>query len=134
MVACTHSGCVQATASSGSVMGREDINYRRGRSGRPYERAKAHCFATETHCRRCGKRVDMSLPYRDPVTGKVNRMYKSFGHLEELDAGGHPYQGRLEHLSCNAAAGARYVNAKRARKRARQVVGDPLRTSPDLLG
>lgn len=93
-----------------------DINYSRGRRGRPYERAKAECFANETHCRRCGNPVDMTLPYRDPYTGKVNRMSKSFGHLEELDAGGSPYVGRLEHLSCNTSAGAVYGNAKRTAK------------------
>lgn len=109
-------------------MGRESLNYRRGRSGRPYERAKARCFATETHCRRCGRPVDMSLPYRDPATGKVNNMSKSFGHLDELDAGGHPYSGRLEHLHCNVVAGAVYVNRKRARAAAD---ADSLASSPD---
>jgi hypothetical protein len=110
-------------------VGRESLNYRRGRGGRPYERAKARCFATETVCRKCGHQVDMELPYRDPTTGKVNRMSKSYGHGIELDAGGQPYDGHLEHLSCNSAAGARYVNAKRAGRPAPQPMG--LRTSPD---
>jgi hypothetical protein len=100
----------------------EDINYSRGRRGRPYERAKARCFATETHCRRCGELVDMSLPYRDPLTGKVNRMSKSFGHVDELDAGGNPYHGRLEHLRCNVVAGAIYGNAKRQAATAIEVI------------
>lgn len=111
-------------------MGRENLNYRRGRSGRPYERAKAHCFATETHCRRCGKVVDKTLPYKNPVTGKVNRMSKSFGHIDELDAGGHPYHGRLEHLHCNSSAGARYGNAKRRRAR---TSSDEIISSPDWV-
>lgn len=54
----------------------------------------------------------MSLPYRDPRTGKVNRMSKSFGHRDELDAGADPYDGRVEHLGCNARAGAEYRNRK----------------------
>lgn len=84
-------------------------------------------FATETHCRRCGKPVDMSLPYRDPITGKVNAWSKSYGHKTELDAHGNPYIGGLEHLHCNVSAGASYVNAKRRRG----AVPGPLRTSPD---
>ncbi len=96
---------------------RRSLNYRRGRSGRPYERAKAQCFATETHCRRCGKKVNKALPYRNPITGKVNPMSKSFGHKDELDRDtGQPYEGRLEHLHCNVSAGATYGNKKRARK------------------
>lgn len=91
-----------------------DINYSRGRRGRPYERVKARCFATETHCRKCGRPVDKTLPYRDPITGRVNIWSKTFGHSEELDAGGHPYRGNLEHLHCNSSAGARYGNRKRA--------------------
>jgi len=105
-----------------------DIHYRRGRSGRPYERAKQRCFANETHCRRCGKRVNMALPYKDPITGKVNNMSKSFGHVDELDAGGNPYAGRLEHLHCNSKAGQAYKTAKANRRRQ---LGETLRTSPD---
>jgi hypothetical protein len=58
----------------------------------------------------------MSLPYKNPRTGKVNIWSKTFGHTNELDAGGHPYVGNLEHLHCNSSAGARYGNAKRARQ------------------
>ena len=108
-------------------MGRESLNYRRGRSGRPFARAKAHVYATETHCRKCGKEVDLTLPHTDPFTGKVNVWSKSYGHVDELDAGGHPYVGHLEHLHCNTSAGATYGNAKRAK----QALGARLRTSPD---
>lgn len=108
-------------------MGRENLNYRRGRSGRPFEREKARCYATETICRKCGRPVDMTLPYKDPVTGKVNNMSKSYGHTTELDAGGHPYVGNLEHLHCNTKAGAEYGNAKHGRGKH----APPLRTSPD---
>lgn len=98
-------------------MGREDLNYRRGRGGRPFERLKAHVYATETHCRKCGKPVDLTLPHRDPYTGKVNIWSKTIGHPTELDAGGHPYEGHLEHWHCNTSAGATYGNKKRGRIR-----------------
>lgn len=95
---------------------KRSLNYRRGRGGRPLEREKARVYATETRCRKCGHPVDMSLPYRDPVTGKVNRLSKSYGHETELDADGHPYRGHLEHLRCNVSAGATYGNRKRGRR------------------
>lgn len=95
-------------------MPERSIDYRRGRSGRPLARAKAHVYATETHCIRCGEPVDMTLPYRDPITGKVNRESKSFEHMVELDReAGNPYDGHLAHLRCNSSAGAKYGNAKR---------------------
>jgi hypothetical protein len=98
---------------------RRDINYSRGRSGRPFERAKAACFARETHCAATvclcptGRRVDKSLRYPHPWS-------KSFGHVTELDRGSNPYVGRLEHLRCNITAGTIYGNKKRGQiKRAR---------------
>lgn len=103
-----------------------DLNYSRGRRGRPYQRARERCFATETHCRRCGREVDKTLPHRDPITGRVNIWSKTFGHADELDAGGNPYIGHLEHLHCNSSAGGAYG----ARKRAAQA-GPPLDTSYD---
>lgn len=91
----------------------DSLEYRRGRSGRPLQRAKQRVYEEETHCCRCGELVDKSLPYRDPVTGKVNGRSKSFEHLTELDRGGDPYDGHLAHLDCNVTAGAVYGNAKR---------------------
>lgn len=109
-------------------MGRESLNYRRGRSGRPFERLKKRVYATETICVICEKPVDKSLPYRDPVTGKVNRMSKSIEHGTELDADGHPYDGHLAHLRCNSIKGAQYRNAKHGRGAG----SENLITSPDL--
>lgn len=112
-------------------MGREDARYRRGRSGRPLERAKARVYATETHCWRCGRWVDKTLPYRDPITGRVNTMSKSFGHVDELDIEStEPLNGHLEHLDCNVRAGAAYGNAKRSSRSA--AVGRGVRSSADL--
>lgn len=93
-------------------MGHDSLNYRRGRGGRPFERLKARVYATETHCCICGKPVDKTLPYRDPVTGKVNTMAKSIEHPTELDAGGDPYVGHLAHLACNSSKGQAYAQAK----------------------
>ena len=107
-------------------MGRDSLNYRRGRGGRPFERAKKQLFSTAAPvCARCGKPVDMFAPYRDPVTGKVNKKYRTFGHRDELDAGGDPYDGRVEHLDCNSRAGAEYRNRKHDPSR------QELRSSPD---
>lgn len=91
-----------------------DINYRRGRSGRPWERLKQAVYARETHCVICHRPVDMALPYRDPTTGRVNPMSKSLDHTRELDANGHPYDAHLAHFRCNSSRGARYGNRKRA--------------------
>lgn len=114
----------------------ESLNYRRGRSGRPFRRLKDRVYATETHCRKCGGLVDKTLPYRDPYTGKVNVWSKSLGHVDELDAGGHPYRGHLEHLHCNSSAGQAYGEAKRRAARGQTAPAPqrygPLRTSPDL--
>ena len=110
-------------------MGRENLNYRRGRSGRPLQRAKARVYATETHCRKCGQPVDMDLPYQDPDTGKVNVWSKSYGHTTELDANGHPYAGGLEHLHCNSSAGAIYRNLKHGNGTATRP--SPLRTTEE---
>ena len=94
---------------------RRDLNYSRGRGGRPLERAKARVYATETHCFRCNRPVDMTLPYRDPVTGRVNRWAKSYDHPIELDRNADPYSGHLAHIHCNLSAGASYGNRKRAK-------------------
>ena len=96
------------------------------------EKAKAECYRIETHCRKCGREVDKSLPYKDPQTGRVNRWAKSFGHATELDAGGHPYRGHLEHVHCNSSAGATYGNKKRAKQKAH--ASQPLTYSPHSDG
>ena len=114
-------------------MGREDdMNYRRGRGGKPFLRAKAECYAHETHCWICGEYVDQSIPYKDPVTGKVNVWSKTFDHTTELDRGGHAYAGHLSHWRCNSSKGAKYGNAKRkAQRAAEDAAAEVLETSPD---
>ena len=47
----------------------------------------------------------MTLPYRDPVTGKVNPKSKSLDHATALANGGSlldPANHRLAHLGCNS--------------------------------
>lgn len=113
------------------MVSNRDINYRRGRGGRPFRRLKQRVYATETHCCICGLPVDLDLPYRDPYTGQINGQSKSIEHAIELDAGGHPYDGHLAHLSCNASKGGRYVQRK---KRHLEQIRDELNTSPDYEG
>lgn len=94
---------------------RTDARYRLGRNGPLYEAARAACFARETHCFKCGEYVDQTIPYRDPVTGKVNIWARHFGHTDELDRPyTNPLDGHLEHAHCNTSAGATYGNRKRA--------------------
>lgn len=84
-------------------MGRDSLNYRRGRSGRPLARRKAEVYATETHCCLCGREVDKTLPYLNPATGKPDPWSKSIEHPDiERD----PYDVHLAHLGCNTRAGA----------------------------
>lgn len=100
---------------------RSERRYAQGRSGPAFERAKAAVYERETHCHAevclcpTGRYVDKALPYRDPVTGRINRWSKSFGHTRELDrATTNPLDGHLEHLGCNTSSGAAYGNRKRA--------------------
>lgn len=89
-----------------------DLNYRRGRSGRPLEREKARIYRTQSICVICGREVDKRLPYRDPETGRVNLMSKSVEHGHKLDAGGTWVPSGIAHLRCNSIDGAHYRNAK----------------------
>ena len=102
---------------------RTERRYAQGRSGAALEAAKAHVYATETHCAATvclhptSRLVDKTRPYINPRTGKPDPWSKSFGHPDgrELDRPGtNPLDGHLEHLRCNLAAGAAYGNRKRA--------------------
>ncbi|MEV0237584.1 HNH endonuclease [Nonomuraea sp. NPDC050786] len=72
-----------------------------GRKGARWEEVKRLVFATQTHCWRCGRYVDQSLPPND-------RMSRTVGHVVALADGGRPLDLdnlRLEHRSCNSKAG-----------------------------
>lgn len=90
------------------------------RSGRPWQRARQQVFAEETHCHICKEAVDLTLPYRDGRTGKVNPRSKSVHHLDP-----HPTPEnvarrsrlRLAHVGCNSSFGdGTRVKARTSRK------------------
>ena len=79
-------------------------------SGRPWRRAQAAVFATETHCWLCGEHVEQTLP---PNHDRA----RSVDHITPLALGGAPYERsnlRLAHRRCNLLRGA----------------GEPTRTNP----
>lgn len=81
----------------------------RGRSGRPWERAKAHVWREETHCWLCGYAVDQTLHQRDPWS-------RTADHLHTLDHGGPPLARtnlRLAHRRCNTIRGNKLRNLDR---------------------
>ena len=62
-----------------------------------FERNKKIIYATRTICGICGKPVDKTLPWRDP-------MAKSVDHIIPISKGGHPSDIdnlQLAHRACN---------------------------------
>ena len=62
-----------------------------------FERNKKIIYATQNTCGICGKPVDMSLPWKDP-------MAKSIDHIIPVSKGGHPSDIdnlQLAHRACN---------------------------------
>ena len=101
-----------------------------GRKGRPWRLLCAQVYATETHCIRCGQWVDLALPYRDPDTGRVNRLAKSVDHITALAEGGPPLARTnvgLAHLGCNSTAGAHLRWARAHRRATPRRAGTPAR-------
>lgn len=78
----------------------------RGRSGRPWERAKAIVYREETHCWLCATPVDQTLPASHPASRSVD-------HLHTLHHGG-PHLARtnhrLAHRRCNTIRGNKLRN------------------------
>lgn len=75
--------------------------YNLGRMGPRWEAAQAIVFRSHTHCWRCGRYVDQSLPPTD-------RMSRTVGHIVALVDGGPPLDLdnlALEHRACNSRAG-----------------------------
>lgn len=84
-----------------------------GRRGRVWNRLKREVYARRAPCCRCHQPINYALPYRDPLTGRVNRDSKSVDHFP------HPLSTDLgrqlaedlsnlaaAHLRCNWSAGA----------------------------
>jgi hypothetical protein len=81
----------------------------RGRSGRPWERAKHLVYREETHCWLCHQPVDQTLDQR-------HRMARTVDHLVQLTHGG-PHLARtnhrLAHRSCNSIRGNKLKRVNR---------------------
>jgi 5-methylcytosine-specific restriction endonuclease McrA len=78
-----------------------DIQYRRGRGGRPYERAKARIKELAEYCMKCGKAI--SSDYRWPHPNSV-----TVGHIIPLALGGQPLDPdnlQPECIRCNSGEG-----------------------------
>lgn len=65
------------------------------------------CPGSQAHP--CGKPIDWDLPYKDPITGRINLYSKSVDHDIELQDGG-PLTDLTNlwttHLTCNLTKGA----------------------------
>jgi 5-methylcytosine-specific restriction endonuclease McrA len=74
----------------------------------------------ESTCWLCSQPIDLALPYRDPDTGRVNRMCWSLDHVLPVDT--HPElaldrrNARAAHFTCNSARGARPPAGPRAKR------------------
>jgi len=85
-----------------------------------YERNKKIIFATQNVCAICGKPVDFSIPYPDPMCATVD-------HIIPIAMGGHPSDLdnlQLAHFKCNRLKG-QDLNAKKN--------GPPIRSSNRAL-
>lgn len=79
-----------------------------GRTGRPWLRARARIIAQQRPCWICGHPIDYTLPYRNPLTGRINRWSVTIDHLTPLSLGGAPTDPAnlaAAHLACNARRG-----------------------------
>ena len=71
------------------------------------ERNRRKIYATQTVCALCGKPVDFSLRYPDPMS-------KTVDHIVPIARGGHPSDLdnlQLAHLACNLAKADRLAGA-----------------------
>ena len=77
-----------------------------------YERNKKIVFATQEFCAICGKRVDFSIRYPDPMCATVD-------HIIPLSKGGHPSDlgnMQLAHFACNRLKGNHLTERKEPKK------------------
>lgn len=94
-------GCTSSAGFLAFLLGVITIPRSPGRTGRPWRRARERCLATGKPCYICGGPIDYSLPYRDPLTRKVNLWSASAHHVQALVHGGDPYDIEPAHLKCN---------------------------------
>ncbi|WP_329311696.1 HNH endonuclease [Streptomyces sp. NBC_01262] len=75
----------------------------KGRSGRPWRRARARTLAESQVCAWCGHNIDMSIEWPDPMSASVD-------HDTPLSKGGDPlarHNLKPFHLVCNQIKGNR---------------------------
>ena len=73
-----------------------------------FDKNKKTIYATQTICAICGKPVDFSLKFPDPMSPTVD-------HIIPIAKGGHPsdlQNLQLAHLSCNRGKSDKVINKK----------------------
>ena len=76
-----------------------------------YRALKAWVRSEEDTCWLCGKHIDRTIPYRNPITGRVNPQSWSLDHVIPITVA--PMLAlirsnvRAAHLSCNSGRGNR---------------------------
>lgn len=87
------------------MAGYEDMDYRRGRSGRPLGRLKAQLKAEGANiCCHCGKGIDLSLPPNHKWAWTIEHVLPLRDYPElALDIN----NAREAHRTCNSSKGAR---------------------------
>ena len=98
-----------------------------GRKGRPWRTLCLRVYAEETHCIRCGRYVDQTLPPRTLRSRSVD-------HRTALALGGAPLDRRnvgLAHYSCNSRHGAHLRWAKARHSTTPKATSPQLSTSED---
>lgn len=73
-----------------------------------FDKNKKTIYATQTVCAICGKPVDFSLKFPDPMSPTVD-------HIIPISKGGHPsdlQNLQLAHLSCNRGKSDKVINKK----------------------
>jgi 5-methylcytosine-specific restriction endonuclease McrA len=92
-----------------------------------YEKARKAILATQDTCAWCGKPVDKSLRYPDPMAPTVD-------HIIPISKGGHPSDVnnlQLMHFACNVAKGQQILKEKNAGQNAEEIGNDDLPQSMD---
>lgn len=73
-----------------------------------FDKNKKTIYATQTICAICGKPVDFTLKFPDPMSPTVD-------HIIPISKGGHPsdlQNLQLAHLSCNRGKSDKVINKK----------------------
>ena len=85
-----------------------------------YDKNKKRIFATQTICGICGKPVDFSLKYPDPLSATID-------HIIPIAKGGHPSDiGNLQlaHRWCNRQKSDKYFDIKSRFREAQETISN----------